>query len=344
MPPRPMASRPMTPRSVATVFGGAGFIGRYVVQRLARRGFIVRVAGRDPIAAGVLKPMGAVGQIVPLFAPITDEAHVHRALDGARFAVNLVGILAESRAGDFDRVHADGAGRVARLAAAAGVEGLVHVSALGADPGSPSRYGRSKAAGEQLVLQAFPGATILRPSLVFGPEDGFFNRFAALARLLPVMPVISGETRFQPVYVGDVADAVLAALLRPEARGMVYALGGPEVRSFRELMAAVLAWTGRRHKLMEIPMGLARLQARLGEMVPGRPFTRDQLAMLGRDNVVPPDAPGLAALGIGATPMDMVVPAYLARFRPGGGRVVFPGAGNAERTGSDLFPAVLREG
>ena len=204
----------MATRSVATVFGGSGFIGRYVVKRLAHKGFVVRVAVRDPEAALFLKTSGAVGQIVPLFASVENEATVHRAVDGAGLVVNLVGILAEGRKGDFQRVHAEGAGRVARLAAAAGVERLVHVSAIGADPGSPSAYGTSKAAGEQAVHAAFPDATILRPSIVFGPEDQFFNRFAALARLSPVMPVISGATRLQPVYVGDVADATMAALAR----------------------------------------------------------------------------------------------------------------------------------
>ena len=322
----------MATRMIATVFGGSGFIGRYVVQRLARRGFIVRVAVRDPVGAGFLKPMGAVGQIVPLFGPITDEGHVHRALEGATWAVNLVGILAEHRRGDFDRVHGEGAGRVARIAASAGVTRLVHLSAIGADPASPSAYGRSKAAGEIAARQAFPGATILRPSLVFGPEDAFFNRFAGMARLLPMMPVISGATRFQPVYVGDVADATLAALDRADATGTIFELGGPDVRSFRELMEAVLTWTGRRRKLVNVPMGLARLQARFGELIPGKPFTRDQLLMLARDAIVSAGMPGLAELGIVPTPMDLVVPDYLARFRPGGGRRIWP---DQERSGSD---------
>ena len=329
----------MTPRPVATVFGGAGFIGRYVVQRLARRGLTVRIAGRNTVAAAALKPMGTVGQIVPLYAPVTDEALVHRAVTGANWVVNLTGILAERRPGDFARIHAEGAGRIARLAAAAGVARLVHVSAIGADPASPSAYGRSKAAGEAEIRQAFPAATILRPSLVFGPEDAFFNRFAGLARVAPVMPVISGATRFQPVYVGDVADAVLAGLTRADAAGGLYELGGPDIRSFRELLAAILTWTGREHRpLVNIPMPLARLQARLGELIPGKPFTRDQLAMLGRDNVVTPDMPGLAALGITPTPMEAVVPDILARFRPGGGRRVWP-EGTAERTGPDLLSA-----
>src|SRR6185312_510215 len=180
----------MATHSVATVFGGSGFIGRYVVKRLAHKGFVVRVAVRDPEAALFLKTAGAVGQVVPLFASVEHEATVSRALDGAALAVNLAGILAEGRSGDFQRIHADGAGRIARLAAAAGAERLVHVSAIGADAANPSRYGASKAAGEQAVLSAFPRATILRPSIVFGPEDQFFNRFAAMARMSPVMPVI----------------------------------------------------------------------------------------------------------------------------------------------------------
>ena len=325
----------MTTRSVATVFGGSGFIGRYVVQRLAQRDFIVRVAVRDPVAAGFLKPMGGVGQIVPLAAPITDDAAVHRALDGASLAVNLVGILAEHRAGDFDRVHHQGAGRVARLAAKAGVRRLVHVSAIGADPASPSAYGRSKAAGELAVRQEFPGATILRPSLVFGPEDAFFNRFAALARLSPVMPVIAGATRFQPVYVGDVADAVLAALERPDAAGAIFELGGPQVVTFRTLLAAILKMTGRPKPLVDIPPGLARLQARFAEMVPGKPFTRDQLLMLQRDAVVAAGMPGLTELGVLPTPMDLVVPGYLARFRPGGARRPLPPTATGRK--SDLY-------
>ncbi|HTZ69116.1 MAG TPA: complex I NDUFA9 subunit family protein, partial [Acetobacteraceae bacterium] len=213
--------------NIATVIGGAGFIGRYVVKRLAATGAIVRAGGRRPDQALFLRPMGRVGQVVPLFTDVRDEASVARAVAGADVVVNLVGILAEARAGDFSRIQAEGAGRVARLAAAAGVQRLVHVSAIGAAADSPSQYGKSKAEGEAAVRAAFPGATILRPSIVFGAEDQFFNRFAALARISPVMPVIAGATRFQPVYVGDVADAVMQALARPEAAGATYELGGP---------------------------------------------------------------------------------------------------------------------
>ncbi len=315
----------MATRSVATVFGGSGFIGRYIVKRLAHKGFVVRVAVRDPEAALFLKTAGAVGQIVPLFASVENEATVRRATEGASIVINLVGILAEARAGEFDRVHAEGAGRVARLAAASGVTHLLHMSAIGADPASPSRYGTSKAAGEQAVRAAFPRATIFRPSIVFGPEDRFFNRFAAIARLSPLMPAISGETKLQPVYVGDVADAVMAALGRSDAAGTTYALGGPRVWTFRELLEYVLQQTGRNRRLIDVPMGLARLQARLLEFVPGKPLTRDQLLMLSRDNVASGDLPGLTDLGVVPTPVELVVPTYLQRFRPGGGtRRVLP--------------------
>ena len=311
----------MATRSVATVFGGSGFIGRYVVKRLAAKGFVVRVAVRDPEAALFLKPMGVVGQIVPLYAPVELEADVQRAVAGAELVVNLAGILAERRSGDFQRVHAEGAGRVARLAAAAGVARLVHVSAVGADPASPAQYGTSKAAGEQAVRAAFPAAAILRPSVVFGTEDALFNRFAVMAQLLPlVMPVICGATRFQPVYVGDVADAVMAGLMRTDAAGVTYELGGPRVLTMRELLTYVLVETGRHRRPVSIPLGLVRLKAAVLERLPGKLLTRDQLRMLERDNVVAPGAPGLAELGIVPTPMELVVPGYLERYCRGGRR------------------------
>jgi NADH dehydrogenase len=309
----------VTTRNVATVFGGSGFIGRNVVQRLARQGYVIRAAVRDTEAAIVLKPMGAVGQVVPLRAPVSNPDAVARAVEGARVVVNLVGILAERRPGDFHRVMGEGAGNVARAAAAAGAAALVHVSAIGADPASPSLYGRAKAEGEASVRAAFPAATVLRPSVVFGPEDQFFNRIAGMARMLPVVPVIAGGTRLQPVYVGDVADAVMAALALPAASGKTFELGGPQVFTFRELLEWVLVAIRRHRRLIEVPPGLARLQAGLLERVPGKPLTRDQLLMLSRDNVVAAGVPGLADLGIVPTPVDLVVPGYLRRFRPGGG-------------------------
>lgn len=309
----------MATRSVATVFGGSGFIGRYVVKRLAAQGRVVRVAVRNPQGASFLKPMGRVGQIVPLYASLAQEGTVERAVEGAELVVNLVGILTERRAGDFHRVHAEGAGRVARAAAASGVGRMVQVSAIGADPDSPSLYAKSKALGEAAVREAMPRATILRPSVVFGAEDQFFNRFGAMAQYMPFMPVIAGDTQFQPVYVGDVADAVMAALLRPDAAGALYELGGPDVWSFREILQWILRQTHRDRRLVNIPMGLARAQAAIMERLPGKPLTRDQLLLLSRDNVTSPGVPGLAELGIVPTPIELVVPEYVGRYKPGGG-------------------------
>ena len=311
----------METRSVATVFGGSGFVGRYVVKRLAAAGYVTRVAVRDTEGAMFLRPMGRVGQIVPMYASLAHEATLARAVEGANVVVNLVGILAERRSGDFTRIQADGAGHIARLAAIAGVSRMVQVSAIGADPASPSRYASSKAAGEAAVRAALPAATILRPSLVFGAEDQFFNRFAAMAQLLPFMPVIAGDTKMQPVYVGDVADAVMAGLTRVETAGKLFELGGPRVWTVREILAYILAETRRRRPLVDIPMGLARFQASIAEKLPTKPFTRDQLLLLSRDNVAAPGMPGLAELGILPTPVEMVVPEYLDRYRPGGGKM-----------------------
>ncbi|HEY4250462.1 MAG TPA: complex I NDUFA9 subunit family protein [Roseomonas sp.] len=306
-------------QQVATVFGGSGFIGRRVVQRLARAGYAVRVAVRDATGAQRLWTQGHLGQVASLAVPITDEAAVARALQGAAVAVNLVGILHARRAGEFERVQAEGAGRVARLARAAGVRRLVHVSALGADPASASLYARSKAEGEALVRAGFPDATILRPSVVFGPGDAFFTRFAGLAARIPcIMPVVAGGARFQPVHVDDVADAVMAAIARPEAAGATYELGGPRVMTMREVLALVLQATGRRRRLVAVPPAVIALQARFAEYLPNPPITRDQLILLRRDSVVTEAAPGLAALGIAPKAVEAVVPQFLARFRVGG--------------------------
>ena len=305
---------------VATVFGGSGFIGRYVVRRLTRAGKTARVAVRDPEAALFLKTAGTIGQVVPLHASVTDDAAVARAVAGADLVVNLVGVLADTSGASFQSIHVEGAARVARAAAAAGVSRLVHLSAIGADPHSDSRYGASKGDGEAAVRAAFPSATILRPSIVFGPEDNFFNRFAGMARMLPFMPVIEGATRMQPVYVGDVADAVLAALTRADAAGKTYELGGPKAWMFVDLLAYILQTTGRRAPLVNMPVSLVRLQAWLLERLPGALLTRDQLRMLAHDNVVASDALGLADLGITPVAVEQIVPGYLSRFRPGGGR------------------------
>ncbi|MGG5822879.1 complex I NDUFA9 subunit family protein [Falsiroseomonas sp. HW251] len=311
--------RGVAERKIATVFGGSGFIGRYVVQRLAAQDYIVRVAVRDPAGARFLQTQGRVGQIVPLAAPVTEPAAVARAVEGAEVAVNLVGILYERRLGDFDRIQGEAPGAVARAAKAAGARAFVHLSAIGADPSSPSLYARSKAAGEAGVREAFPEATILRPSVVFGPEDDFFNRFAAMARL-PFMPVVSGGTRFQPVYVGDVADAVAAAIADPSARGKTFELGGPRAMTMREVLRFILDTTRRRRPMIDMPPGLMRFQAGLLQRLPKPPVTLDQLLLLDRDNVVAEGAPGFAAFGITPKAVEAVVPAYLKRFRPGGGR------------------------
>ena len=310
----------MATRRVATVFGGSGFIGRYVVKRLALQGFVVRVPSRDPEGALFLKPMGTVGQIVPLYASVTNEATVRRAVDGAEVVVNLVGLLTESRSASFQAIHAEGAERIARLSAASGVSRLIQISAIGADPDSQSQYASTKGVAEQAVLARIPSRHDLRPSLVFGLEDKFFNRFAALARLSPVMPVIAGETKMQPVFVGDVADAVMAALANPATQGQSIRAGWSGVWTFREILAFILETTHRHRMLVNVPMGIARLQASVLQHVPTKPLTPDQLLMLSRDNVVAPGALGLSDLGITPTPVELVVPQYLSRFQPGGGR------------------------
>jgi uncharacterized protein YbjT (DUF2867 family) len=302
-----------------TVLGASGFIGRYVVKRLAKRGAVVAAVSRHATRAGFLRPMGDVGQVVQLDAGITDETRLAAAVAGSDAVVSAVGILYERGRQRFDTVHHRGPALLARLAAAAGAKRFVHISAIGADPASPAAYARSKAAGEAAVRDAFPAATILRPSIVFGPEDDFFNRFATLARYSPVLPLIGGgRTRFQPVYVGDVADAVVAALEQPAAPDQTYELGGPEVLSFKELMELTLRETQRRCWLVNLPFSLATLEATFLEWLPRPPLTRDQVRMLRRDNIVAPEAPGLAALGITPTALELELPLYLERFRRGG--------------------------
>jgi uncharacterized protein YbjT (DUF2867 family) len=307
-----------------TIFGGSGFIGRYIVERLADRGVVVTVAVRDPDRAKFLRPLGNVGQIATVRASLRTEESVRRAVRDADAVINLVGILYESGRQTFRAVHEEGAGAVARAAQEAGAPRLVHLSAIGVGSQSASAYARSKAAGEAAVTKAFPAATILRPSIVFGPEDDFFNRFAALARLLPALPLYGGgRTRFQPVYVGDVAAAVMAVLDDPAAAGKAYELGGPRVYSFAELMRLTLEQIRRRRLLVPIPFPIGFLQAWFLELAPRPLLTRDQLRQLRADNVVADDARTLAELGITPTPAETVLPTYLDRYRPGGriGRV-----------------------
>jgi NADH dehydrogenase len=304
---------------VVTVFGGSGFIGRHFIARLARQGWIVRAAVRHPSRAAFLKPMGEVGQVTPIRAPIQDQIAVESAVAGADAVVNLVGILYERGPQSFAAVHAHGAQAVATAAAAAGVARLVQVSALGADPHGESDYARSKGAGEAAVRTAFPEAVILRPSVVFGPEDGFFNRFAGLARLTPVLPLIGGGgTRFQPVYVGDVAEALVTSVTDAACAGRTFELGGPHVYTFKEIMELVLRQIHRRRLLVPWPFALAEFQARFLELLPVPPLTRDQVRLLRHDNVVTEGALTLAELGITATAAEVILPSYLDRFRRAG--------------------------
>ncbi|MDA0653871.1 MAG: complex I NDUFA9 subunit family protein [Proteobacteria bacterium] len=306
-------------KDLVTVFGGSGFVGRHVVKRLAANGAAVRVAVRDPEAAMFLRPMGNVGRIELVQANIRDGASVASAVQGAAAVVNLVGILAERGRQRFNAVHAEGAARVAQAAAMAGARWLVHVSALGADPAAPSRYGRSKASGEERVRAAFPDATILRPGIVFGSEDGFLNRFGELARIKPfVLPVVAAATRVQPIYVGDVAAAVTAAVASDDARGRTFELGGPEVWTLREIAELVLRDTGRSRTVLPLPSWVAALAAAASAVLPlprALHITFDQLRQLRVDNVAGPGAAGLSDLGVAATPLAAVLPGVLARFR-----------------------------
>jgi uncharacterized protein YbjT (DUF2867 family) len=312
--------------SVVTVFGGSGFLGRHAVRALAREGWRVRAAVRRPDLAGHLQPMGAVGQIQPVQANLRYPDSVRRAVEGAQAVVNLVGILAKSGRQTFDAVHVAGARAVARAAREAGAGTLVHVSALGADRRAKSNYARTKAAGEAAVLQEFAGAVILRPSLVFGPEDELFNRFAAMAGYSPFLPLIGGgPTKLQPVYAGDVGAAIAAACDGKGKPGAIYELGGPEIITFRRLLDHAQEWSGRKRPYLRVPFWAAKFGALLTLPLPNglRPLTVDQVRMLQRDNVVSKAAQAegrtLAGLGIEhPQTMEAVVPGYLERFQPHG--------------------------
>jgi uncharacterized protein YbjT (DUF2867 family) len=308
--------------TLVTVFGGSGFLGRHVVRALAKQRYRIRVAVRRPDLAGHLQPLGQVGQIEAVQANLRHRASVLAAVRGSDVVINLVGILFETGRQRFDTVHGMGAEAVA-LAAAADNARMIHVSAIGADENSTAAYARSKALGEKLVLAATPEATIFRPSIVFGPNDAFFNRFAALARLSPVLPLIGGGlTRFQPVFAGDVAAAIAKAAAGESKPGAIYELGGPEIFTFRELMEFVLATVERRRLLLPLPFGIARLQAAVLELLPKPPLTRDQVELLRTDNVVSDAARNegrtLAGLGIAPRSVAAIVPAYLWRFRKAG--------------------------
>jgi uncharacterized protein YbjT (DUF2867 family) len=308
--------------TLVTVFGGSGFVGGHVIRALAKRHYRIRVAVRRPELAFHLQPLGRVGQIHPVQANLRHPGSIAAAVRDADVVINLVGILYERGRQRFDAVQTAGAEAVAQAAALHGAR-LVHMSALGADETSPSAYGRSKAAGEKAVLAAAPSATIFRPSIVFGPEDDFFNKFAALARMLPVLPLVGGGlTRFQPVFAGDVAAAFAAAAAGQTRPGTIYELGGTEVFTFRELLEYVLATTQRRRLLVPIPFWLAKAEAMLLQFMPKPLLTPDQVELLRRDSIVSEAATRenrtLRGLGIEPTSMQAIVPSYLWRFRRSG--------------------------
>jgi NADH dehydrogenase len=311
---------------LATVFGGSGFIGRQVVWFLARRDYRVRAAVRRPDLAGYLQPMGVVGQIHAVQSNLRFSDSVVRAVEGAETVINAVGILAPEGAQTFEAVHVEGARRAAKAAREAGAQRFVHISAIGADSQSHSRYAATKAKGEEAVLAEFPSAIILRPSIVFGPEDRFFNRFAALARISPVLPLIGGgHTRFQPVFSGDLGEAAANAAIDFGTPGTIYEIGGPEIVTFRDILEATLRYAGRRRLLLPLPFWLMQIQAALTSPLPNsmRPITLDQLRLLKVDNVVSDAAKRegrtLAALGVShPASIEAIVPEYLERFKPKG--------------------------
>ncbi len=309
---------------LVTIFGGSGFVGRYVARRLAKEGWRVRVAVRNTNEAMFVRPYGVVGQVEPVFCNIRDDASVAAVTEGADALVNCVGVLDERGKNTFAAVQAEGAERIARIAASLGVGRMVHVSAIGADAAAASQYAKTKATGEDEVKAHMPDAVILRPSIVFGPEDQFFNRFASMSRFGPILPVVGANTRFQPVYVDDVAAAAVKGVLGQAAPG-IYELGGPDVHSFRELMQMMLQIVHRRRLILNIPFWAARVMAfgfgivrvlSLGIIKP--PITKDQVLNLAVDNVVADDARGFDALGIKPTAMEAILPDYLWRFRPSG--------------------------
>jgi uncharacterized protein YbjT (DUF2867 family) len=310
--------------NLVTIFGGSGFIGRYIARRMAKEGWRVRVAVRRPNEAGFVRTYGSVGQVEPILCNIRDDASVAQALDGADACVNCVGILAEAGKNKFDAVQVEGAERIARLAVEHGVSQMVHLSAIGANADAESDYARTKAEGEAAILAHMPDAVILRPSIVFGQEDAFFNRFAGMTRLGPILPVVGAATKFQPVYVDDVAQAAAEAGLGRATPG-VYELGGPEVMDFRGLMQTMLGVIRRRRLILNIPFFAARFMGFgfdmaskvSGGLIPAM-VTRDQVKNLANDNVVAEDAKGLSDLGIAPLSMESVLPDYLWRFRPAG--------------------------
>ena len=303
-------------QKIATVFGGTGFLARYIVPQLTKSGYRVRIASRHPSKARHLLTQGEVGQVQPVYAPVQNKTAVARAVEGADVVINLVGLLFESGKGQsFEATMVDGAANVAAAAAKAGATSLVQVSALGADERSASDYARCKALGEKAVLRAFPKATILRPSIVVGPEDGFFNRFGGM----PAVPLIGGgKTLFQPICVNDVAEAVMTAIGNGDAQGKTYELAGPKTYSFKELIDLMQSITYSRAPQVHVPWGVAELIGLVGSLAPVPPLTRDQVLSLRNDNVATGALPGVEALGVETAPIESILPTYLVRFRNGG--------------------------
>ena len=310
---------------LVAIYGGSGFVGRYIARRMAKEGWRVRVACRRPNEALFVKPYGVVGQVEPVFCNIRDDASVRAVMQGADAVVNCVGTFDRGGRNNFAAVQAEGAGRIARIAAEEAVGALVHISAIGADPEGASLYAASKGEGEKAVLAAFPNAVILRPSVIFGPEDGFFNRFAGMARLGPVLPLVGGNTRFQPVYVDDVAQAAVKGLTGAAAPG-IYELGGPDVDTLKGHVAKMLAVIRRRRLVLNLPFFVGSIIGGLADagsaltlgLVTNRILTRDQVTSLRKDSVVSEGAKTLADLEITATDMDALLPEYLWRYRPSG--------------------------
>lgn len=314
-----MTTTPISGTRLVTIFGGSGFLGRNLVRALAKEGWRIRVAVRNPEGGYFLKPAGRVGQIQIMKANVRSDDDVREALKGAHAAVNLVGIIAQTGKQRFQALHVDAAGRVARLAREAGIERLVHVSALGASEDAPSIYFRTTAQGEARVRESFPGATIVRPSLLFGPDDSFFNKFAWLARMLPALPLIGGgRTRFQPVFVGDVTHAIAHILGDVSTTRKIYEFGGPEVLTFKQILQYILKETHRKRLLIPIPFFIARIQGAVLQYLPMKLLTLDQVRMLETDVSVTGTLPGLKELGIVPTALEAIVPSYLWRFRKAG--------------------------
>lgn len=307
---------------LVTIFGGSGFVGSQVVQLLAQQGYRIRVAVRRPDLAGHVKPLGGVGQVQPIQANVRYPESVIRAVKGADIVINMTGILFEAGKQKFDAVQHIGAKNVAEAAKVAGATTLVHMSAIGADENSESAYARSKAAGEKAVLNEFPDAVIIRPSIIFGQDDDFFNRFGTLSRLSPVLPLVGGSTKFQPIYVGDVAEAFAKAANGDVKGGKIYEIGGPDTQTMRELMQRLLSEVERNNPLLPIPFGIAKLIAIITQILPNPLLTVDQVKLLQKDNVVSEEAEkqkrNLAAFGFSATAMDAILPTYLWRFRKNG--------------------------